>query len=116
MHLMAGMALLPTEIPLPAKLAIWAALASSLMICLIRAHPRELSLEPDGRLGILDGDGTFVRGSVARASRVLGWLTVLLVLTDQGRRALVILPDSLDRDQYRKLRVWLKWRASLTTG
>jgi toxin CptA len=46
-----------------------------------------------------------------RDSLVTPYLTVLNVLPQGARfsRSVVILPDSLDAESFRQLRVWLKW-------
>jgi len=49
---------------------------------------------------------------------VLWFLTVLnLGRSDGGRRiSLLILPDGIDTDDFRRLRVWLRWKADKTPG
>jgi hypothetical protein len=43
----------------------------------------------------------------------LAALIVLRVRDDQARRrSLTLLPDSLSADQFRLLRMWLRWRAA----
>lgn len=46
-------------------------------------------------------------------SLVTPWLTILNVLPQGARFAhsVVILPDSMDAESFRRLRVWLKWGA-----
>jgi toxin CptA len=55
--------------------------------------------------------GRQVEGTVLGDSFVTPYLTVLNVLPDGARmaRSIVILPDSLDAESFRQLRVWLKW-------
>ena len=58
------------------------------------------------------------RNGAVRAARVLGssfvapYLTIVLLKADQRWRtnAVVILPDAVEPDLFRQLRVWLKWR------
>lgn len=116
MHMAAGMALFPTDAPTVVKLLAWSALLVSLMICLSQVEPREIVLDADGGARILDRRGECVAARVDPGTTVFSWLIVLLVLTERGRRAVVLLPDSLSREEYRKLRAWLKWQASVVAG
>jgi hypothetical protein len=116
MHLLVGVALFPTSLPMVAKLAIWSALVLSLVIGLIQTSPRDLLLDPHGGLQIADRDGKFVDGSIDPATSVLGWLIVLNVRIERERRVLVLLPDSLGREELRRLRAWLKLRANAAMG
>jgi len=50
-------------------------------------------------------------GRVEDSSFVSPWLTLINLVGDGGkRRSLVILPDSLDREEFRRLRVRLRWQ------
>jgi toxin CptA len=55
--------------------------------------------------------GGQVEGTLLADSFVTPWLTVLNVLPQDARiaRSIVILPDTLDAESFRQLRVWLKW-------
>ncbi|GAB1232151.1 hypothetical protein UT5_03660 [Ferrigenium sp. UT5] len=64
--------------------------------------PRRLSLVP------LAGDP--VAGVISDSSFVSPYLTLINIRTDTGRRrSLVIMPDSLQAEDYRRLRVRLRW-------
>lgn len=56
-------------------------------------------------------DGGQLTGQVLGDSLVTPYLTVLNILPQGARlaRSVVILPDSLDAESFRQLRVWLKW-------
>jgi hypothetical protein len=47
---------------------------------------------------------------------VLWFLTVLNLARGDDRRriSVLILPDGIDTDEFRRLRVWLRWRADKT--
>lgn len=56
--------------------------------------------------------GAITKGSLLANTFVSPYLTVILIQS-QGKwlsRSIVILPDSLDADTFRRLRVWLRWR------
>jgi toxin CptA len=59
-------------------------------------------------------NGEQLPGKIMRDSLVTPMLTILNVLPQGSRftRSLVILPDTLDKESFRKLRVWLKWSNS----
>lgn len=70
-----------------------------------------LQLTADGSLRCLTRDGRWRDARVLGSSCVTASLTVLN-LRLSGRRlpcSAVLLPDSLDAEDYRKLRVWLRW-------
>ena len=68
---------------------------------------------------VLDGEdvvltarsGNQLTGRLLQNSLVTPFLTVLNVLPQGAYRArsIIILPDSLDSESFRQLRVWLKW-------
>ena len=57
-------------------------------------------------------DGQWHEGEVLGSTTVTSFLTVinLRVGSQRGIRSIVILPDSMAADDYRRLRVWLRWR------
>ena len=115
-HAMAGIALAPTDLPTFVKLAIWLALAVSLTVSLFNAPPAELAIDQYGGMHIHERSGERVEASIASATIVLCWLIVLRLTTARGNRSLVLLPDNLERDGHRKLRVALRWQATVATG
>lgn len=62
----------------------------------------EVRLLSNNRLNYMIDAGTFVAP----------YLTVLSLKTNRcfQRRTIVILPDSVDRESFRQLRVWLRWK------
>lgn len=71
---------------------------------------RQLVLEGDQLLLIgCNGDQMHVR--ILADSLVTPFLTVLVVLPHGANftRSIVIMPDSLDAESFRRLRVWLRW-------
>ncbi|MCX7172770.1 MAG: hypothetical protein NT159_02325 [Proteobacteria bacterium] len=50
--------------------------------------------------------------SIHLQSTVSPLLTVILLRQSSGLETLVLLPDSLSQDDYRRLRLWLRWRTT----
>ena len=73
---------------------------------------RTLLLRGDGRLDWVRQSGAHGEAAVDAQSTVLPWLVIaLLRRLDGGREALVVLPDSCAAQDWRQLRLWLRWRA-----
>jgi toxin CptA len=56
-------------------------------------------------------NGKRLSGRISGSSLVTPWLTVVNVSLSQRHkvRSVLILPDSMAKDEFRQLRVWLKW-------
>ncbi|MBI5436855.1 MAG: hypothetical protein HY937_07100 [Nitrosomonadales bacterium] len=107
----------------PLALPGWtkAALASLTLLSLMHhlRHDAWLSAPSAGVALTLEGDrvvlttcgGEQLTGQMLRDSLVTPFITVLNVLPQGAHlaRSVVILPDSLDAESFRQLRVWLKW-------
>ncbi len=116
-HGAAFAALLPLTLPTWAK----AALATLVLFSLVHHLRRNawLSAPSAGVALMLEGDRAMLstRGGkqltvqIRRDGLVTPFLTVLNVQPQGTRlaRSIVILPDSLDAESFRQLRVWLKW-------
>lgn len=108
---------------LPLALPKWSKAALALLVLLdLGYHLRRdawLSAPSSGTALALEGDrvmlatrgGKQLSGKVLRDSMVTPFITVLNVLPQGARfaRSVIILPDSLDAESFRQLRVWLKW-------
>lgn len=70
-----------------------------------------VSVAPDRECTLHCRDGTSCRGHVDDATVVTAYLVVLVVATGQraGYRRAVIAPDMLSPDEFRRLRVVLRW-------
>lgn len=56
--------------------------------------------------------GEWLAGTADRSSFVSPCMVLLNITTDAGKkRSLVIMPDSMDKDDFRRLRVRLRWSA-----
>lgn len=72
-----------------------------------------LTLEADGRLAFERVDGSAGQARMHPQTTVTAFLCVLL-LRVQGRvEALLLLPDALSPEDFRQLRLWLRWRAAV---
>lgn len=96
-----------------------AALAASLLFnlrksALLRARDAVGALEitSDGKLSVQDRRGEWIVCAVRGSSYVTFFLVILnLRALDSGRNMhAVILPDSLSADDFRNLRVWLRFK------
>ncbi len=76
-----------------------------------RSAIRELRLLSEGKLEILRGD--WQSAKVVGEQFIHPMLTIIRCRAESSRRpiAIVILPDMLDAESFRALRVRLKWRA-----
>lgn len=110
-------ALFPLALPGWAKAALAAFILFSLAYHLRRdawlSAPYasvELVLEGD-RIALTTRGGEQLAGQILRDSLVTPFITVLNVLPQDARavRSVIILPDSLDAESFRQLRVCLKW-------
>lgn len=105
------------QLPMPVKIALsLLLLASAGMNFLRRAAPVRLRCDKDGQLS-LHAHGAWHPLTLAAPPVLLPVLTILrLRRADQKTRSLLILPDSLPEEDFRRLRVWLRWihRASET--
>lgn len=100
--------------PIALRLALAVVLLASLRYQL-KAHDgatamNSLRLGQGGGLECGFENGRWVPAKVLARTTVLPWLVVLrLELAGQGRRSAVVLPDSLPAQDFRRLRVWLRW-------
>lgn len=118
-HVAGGALLAVTDLPWVWKIAALPLFLGSLMFAL-RHHAWRLTpaavvglhLEPEGKVVFLRRDGLVLEGLLLGSSFVSPWLTVLNLRPEGRRRSvpLVILPDAVEREAFRQLRVWLKWK------
>lgn len=105
-------------LPIESKFWLVALLAFSMIHSIMR---HALLVFPGSPLSLKMEEGSctlVLRGGVEKHCTLLGstyvspFLTVLN-LREKGKllmRSIVILPDSVDREEFRKLRVWLRWK------
>ncbi|MEO1765659.1 protein YgfX [Thiobacter aerophilum] len=112
----AGLCVVVVPLPRPLQLMLLTMLllaaAHSIWLHGLGRHRRaiqRLELDAQGQLYVIDGTGQPQRARVSAASFVTPWLTVLDFATERGRRTLLIMPERVDAEAYRRLRVWLRW-------
>lgn len=75
--------------------------------------PVALRLHPDGSLEWREAAQDWRAVTLLPGSHVSPWLCVLHCRSDGRTHHLAIYPDSLHPEDYRRLRVWLRWRAQV---
>jgi hypothetical protein len=116
MHCAAAGAMLAISWPLPVRIVLLVALAGSLPYSLRPPRVVSLRLYGDGGLECVLPDGTALPATPLPDSAVFFWLVVLrLKAEDEGESATIslpLLPDSMSREEFRILRLWLRWGAN----
>jgi toxin CptA len=108
------------DLPIGFKLLVMVGIVLSLLFALFKMHGSrqviQLTLRSDGLLEVRrqneqSGQSESARLRVHPHSMVTSFLTVLLL--EQGKRleALTLLPDALNSEDFRCLRLWLRWKA-----
>ena len=78
---------------------------------------RVLRIDHDGRIACqLIGKPEFFPVRLLPGATVHPWLTVLRLARERDVYRLVIAPDSAVPEEFRRLRVWLRWRAEVSGG
>jgi len=85
--------------------------ASMLDACRRIALPRELILRHPRAMEVFDEAGLHSLGELRDGSLVAPWLTIIRWRPSGARfdRTILILPDMLERESFRRLRVLLRW-------
>lgn len=68
-------------------------------------------LRPDRRIELIDATGAVCETDVDPHTTVISFLVVLLFRTDGRSGALTLAGDSMAAEDFRHLRVWLRWYA-----
>ena len=71
-----------------------------------------LTLRGDGQLAFSRADGSAGEARLHPQTTVMAFLCVLLLRVRGRVEALVLLPDALDAEDFRQLRLWLRWRGA----
>ena len=76
-----------------------------------RRGARALRVSRGGAIEVVSGAGNLRSGELRNGSFVAPWLTIVRWRPDAARfdRTILILPDMLPRDDFRRLRVLLRW-------
>lgn len=116
-HLLAASALLFVPWDAPVRFLVLGAVVVSSIWAWRRRLPavQGLRLLDDGRLECrLAGQEGYVEADLRGGATVHPWLTVLTVEAEGHRVTVVALPDSMAAEDFRRLRVWLRWRADFS--
>jgi toxin CptA len=112
-HLCAVAAAWLITIPWSIKLALFAAILASAGYQLFRltgqGRIRRLILKDDGHLEFSRVDGSGGEARIHPQTTVTSLLAVLLLRQEGRIEALVLLPDALNAEDFRLLRLWLRW-------
>lgn len=117
--LLASLAALFFPRPLPLRLALLLAIWGIALWAWRRLDPplATLRLEADGRIQVAGDGQDFLPATTLPGATVHPWLTVLrLELADGRRCALLVTAGTTSPDEFRRLRVFLRWRASFVGG
>jgi hypothetical protein len=71
-----------------------------------------LVLRGDGTIETIGSDGAVAGAVLHHHTLVLSYLVVLLYRQNDRLRALTLLRDNLSAEDFRQLRLWLRWRGS----
>lgn len=113
-----GSAVLLALLPLPRWLMLALCAAVLLATChhlardVLRLLPGSvvlLEVDAGGRLRVVCRNGAADAAEVAGDSRVGAWLTLLNLKVAGRRRSVLLTGDGTDAEDYRRLRVWLRW-------
>lgn len=105
----------------PCGLVILAVLVSGLWRCTGRGLPALLHVGIDRRITVTACDGRSRAGAILDDSYVGAWLTTIVWRWDDSpwwhvANAIVVLPDMLPRDSFRRLRVVLRYGRPAVAG
>ncbi len=76
---------------------------------------RALRIAEGGRVSCLvAGESEFSPVRVLPGATAHPWLTVMRLAHEERKSLIVVAPDSAAPDEFRRLRVWLRWRAPVS--
>ncbi len=112
---------LPIAAVVPASAVVLAVLFSGLWRCTGRGVPALLHVGIDRRITVTGRDGRSRAGTILDDSCVGPWLTTIVWRADgtpwwRPARAIVVLPDTLPEDEFRRLRVVLRYGRPVAAG
>ncbi|MFZ2627885.1 MAG: protein YgfX [Rugosibacter sp.] len=113
-HGIAAFAVLRADIPGGLGWLLLALVAVSLLHQHRLTPVTALILHGDGRLEKISSDGAASAMALHRHTTVLPFMTVLLYRQNGRLAALPLLADSLAAEDWRQLRLYLRWRAAHT--
>lgn len=118
-HIAAALLLLPLELANGVKIVLWALIAGGLVQVVLRhvfLRTRTavigIELGENDSANIRNRDGDWQQARILPTTYVSPFLTIINLRVPQRlwARHMVIAPDSLDAEDFRRLRVWLRWK------
>jgi hypothetical protein len=118
-HALALISLATLMLPLLVRFGLGIAVLVSLLLVLhnLRSQPViRLFLGAKGELEIEQKVGARETAEILPETTLFPWMILLAWRNDGKRHVRVLLADSFDGDDLRRLRVWLGWRAKMVVG
>ncbi|NWG87157.1 MAG: hypothetical protein HXY26_06535 [Hydrogenophilaceae bacterium] len=112
LHGLAALSLMLAAIEWPLQLAGSGLVAASALWTLRQRPPVRLRCLADGDLFMADEMAGWRPVELQAGSLVSPMCTVLRLRIDGRSRSVVVLADSLAAEDFRRLRVWLRWKAT----
>ncbi|MDP1524739.1 MAG: hypothetical protein Q8M20_02915 [Rhodocyclaceae bacterium] len=111
-HAVAITSVLPLDLAWAVRLCLVVLIGFSLYRSLTRPQEiTQLSLGAKGELTLATKVGAGGTALILPETAVLPGMVVLVLRFEGKRTPLVLMADALDPEDYRRLRVWLNWRA-----
>jgi hypothetical protein len=111
-HAVAIASVLPLDLAWAVRLSLVVLIGISLYRVLTRPQEiAELRLGAKGELALATKVGADKTALILPETAVLPGMIVLVMRIEGKRTPLVLMADALDPEDYRRLRVWLNWRA-----
>jgi toxin CptA len=118
-HGLAATALLATSWPFWLKCMALAGLAAAAVLPWRAGAPKAdaIRLLGDGRMECrLTGGDEFLVAELMSGATVHPWITAIRLKVASATLSVVFFPDSTNPEDFRRLRVWLRWRADFSAG
>ena len=115
-HGMAAVAVLTASLPPWMAALLLLSVATSLAWQRRNRPIRGLVLRGDGRLETVGADDTAIEVSLHPHTLVLSFLVVLLYRQEGRLHSLPLMADSFSADDFRQLRLWLRWKAGAASA
>jgi toxin CptA len=112
-HFFAAAALFLTSIPVVLQATLMLVVGASLAFQRKPVERLDLLLLGDGEIEKVGADGTAIRCQVDAQSVVFSFLVVLRLQQGNSTNSRTILSDSMSAEDFRALRVWLRWRSTV---
>ncbi len=116
MHALAAVCILYVPVVWYVRGALLPILAFSLWRALRPCEILSLRLSVGEGLSCCLDNGERIKATVLPESTVFVWLVVLRLRIDEaGVRTLTLFPDQMSREEFRMLRLWLRWNRDLAS-